>query len=1220
MSYNTIDNLLEAKILSLLHDPPGKWAIITGKVKRNKIFPEPLLVDANSFFTRKKKAGAHENVAMVIAYKLLKHVLSNPMNAWKIVGAADNLASSYDRLENILGRRKGLPVDYGPGLVNIFNTRLYYSRIILDTVKTAEWKVELVHSLDKLVCSFQRDIQTLGENRITELYHLLYAFLQPIWSHVSKGKFVGPADTRVPHHLLLDHLYATATAVNIVAGSSDGVAGYLVYIGFRNLREWLTESRKLSDLWVSSWLATALIWYAIKELVWILGPDIVVIPTQRWNHYYLSLILNKLGGMVPSEDLKDAFKLYYFDDYHEFPVHAWQPAYAVLVLPASTDWKKIAEKICPGAQSLPTPLVSSGIIEWMLKCRIRTAWRKIVAEVLVDKLRYMLKNYREAYIGNDENVEELIEKYASNPPLQEVVVVSGIPYRSKTKRARLKEASLKGKADKFDNEYECIMMNAISKAWSKKGKDLPHRIFNSFKIPSGVVIDGKLAYTFKTVELIEEAEREVALSPIGSGSISAEPGHEGRLWRHCTVCGRRVAVFKVPGKIIDGEPDEEYKNFAANINQEVLDIKDKKDSVNAWRIVLPIFKPGERLCFHDLVKRLLGLARFFRKVARELIGYTPEKEWEPGFPSTDDIAVLATKLTLADLLVKVLKAYSDKGEDIYQLIEPVLKEYGKLYEVISQHPRFFEAKHVKSVKKFYINHRPWIPRLLDDKLKELEEAYEAVSEKVGEAGGERRSIFTKTALAVLMTNIIGFYDLISDKEIGPRVRDIFNRLADLIEVLKDKIIGEEKARYYREALLHPRLYYYIIWFDADKVKYTLMGLLMENGQEVDPGRYIENMLESIVKVLESRRKARRRRGKSTGKSRIIEAIKSVNPDDFAIKRIADCFATFLVSPSYHSALSHSLAITLYEAGLWAERLGGVAVYLAGDSGIVLLPAWLPRIFIDDYTRGNLERIIGEDNDVKEGYPDSPGLIYAYVLRRIFWGADTTCENEDSVRLIGDDRGFHPVKMGWDGRPLYYVPALVSNGLSIAVRASHYRDHMRGELSTAKYLLGKAKDRGDTTVISYGRLNPSLRPLAVDHVLLRNNPGGSIEESIPQLSYPLRLVIKHLYYMNPPPTQRPPVRISSNMPRDPDLLLPSARSLLHSLGRDDRVDFASKLYREILARNTRGRKEDKEAFIEWLTSEVRRAMKVFEMNALDDLLPSLIMTYQAMKSSRRLDKH
>ncbi|MFN7106489.1 MAG: type III-B CRISPR-associated protein Cas10/Cmr2, partial [Pyrobaculum sp.] len=228
------------KIAALLHEPPeATWLIVEGKY--------------------------HEDVAV----EVLKRLADLPCVPSE-VRKADMLASSIDRyILYIFGYRCDFLPETSIRLKNIVNPFFVSS---------------LPPIVENKVGNFRQKLYSLENVEDLRLrYLLLYGLYEWLW--IDAGLPVGPADTRVPTHTVFDHNYATATALNWIP---EG--GLLVGIDVAGVQDFIKASRKLRDMWASSYLVSALVWYTILPLVEKIGPDVVITPSLRYNpifHHWL---------------------------------------------------------------------------------------------------------------------------------------------------------------------------------------------------------------------------------------------------------------------------------------------------------------------------------------------------------------------------------------------------------------------------------------------------------------------------------------------------------------------------------------------------------------------------------------------------------------------------------------------------------------------------------------------------------------------------------------------------------------------------------------------------------------------------------------------------------------------------------------------------------------------------------------------------------------------
>lgn len=104
--------------------------------------------------------------------------------------------------------------------------------------------------------------------------------------YLANTKIPIPEDTRSPVTDIIDHLYAWASMFNIEQG------GYYVLIDFAGIQSFLEKSRKVSDLWSSSWLISMFAWKVVEPFLIYYGPDVLIKPTARTNPMWLLTLFN----------------------------------------------------------------------------------------------------------------------------------------------------------------------------------------------------------------------------------------------------------------------------------------------------------------------------------------------------------------------------------------------------------------------------------------------------------------------------------------------------------------------------------------------------------------------------------------------------------------------------------------------------------------------------------------------------------------------------------------------------------------------------------------------------------------------------------------------------------------------------------------------------------------------------------------------------------------
>ncbi len=188
-----------------------------------------------------------------------------------------------------------------------------------------------------------------GEECYMKALHTAYLLLEPSWyyfteSSIGTGKpeiYVPPADTRIPTHTVFDHVN-TALTVMLLRDN-----GCLAVIDLAGVQSWIMESRRLRDLWASSWLASLLAWKAVEKLVLEYGPGVMVSPPGRLNPFYASSVL---GGWLQSIDGDKGREWLWpglgFDASKKWPVDPVVPSRLLISLPGlECDRVSLQEKI-----------------------------------------------------------------------------------------------------------------------------------------------------------------------------------------------------------------------------------------------------------------------------------------------------------------------------------------------------------------------------------------------------------------------------------------------------------------------------------------------------------------------------------------------------------------------------------------------------------------------------------------------------------------------------------------------------------------------------------------------------------------------------------------------------------------------------------------------------------------------------------------------------------
>ncbi|MEM2922355.1 MAG: type III-B CRISPR-associated protein Cas10/Cmr2, partial [Candidatus Bathyarchaeia archaeon] len=338
------ENLFFLKAACLLHDPPNKaWLLRSSKNHREE--------------ARRIAFGVLENTCLKEATERME----------EIIKPADMLASSVDRwlLNKLVGKEYHLFPVSEIKLKNIFNPKF-------------SQKVEQEQpSTNEFIRDLKRLIEHITDPRLA--YHVLYAGYETTWMQLRLP--AGPADTRAPSHSVFDHNYATASMANWLLGKKEP-KGILLYIDLGGAQRFISNSRKLSDLWLSSYLASALAWSIFWIFVKALGPDVMVIPTCRENPFYYHSLISELTGNGVDEVVIEKIKRIssefagYDPDKDRIPRYAVVPVTATFMLPELEQLKELDDfkqiDVMKGPEGL----------EDFVKKKYQEVWRGVYDKVI----------------------------------------------------------------------------------------------------------------------------------------------------------------------------------------------------------------------------------------------------------------------------------------------------------------------------------------------------------------------------------------------------------------------------------------------------------------------------------------------------------------------------------------------------------------------------------------------------------------------------------------------------------------------------------------------------------------------------------------------------------------------------------------------------------------------------------------------------------------------
>ncbi|MCD6487674.1 MAG: type III-B CRISPR-associated protein Cas10/Cmr2 [Desulfurococcales archaeon] len=352
------------KIGALTHDPPHKAWIIAGLLKDGwKTGLSKKNIEAAE---KRKIKHKHELASFAIRAAIFSEDMADYLdgfpkgeretignseevkgreeNTKRVIKKADILASAFDRWQISEFQEK-----FG----TIFDVQEVY---LLNPLSGDLIKPEISKDGRIDLIEFEKELSDIwhATNNICLRYHLFYATHEPMF-YEKVISLPSPADRRIPTHTVFDHLYACAAIINWL--SSDAISkrekldpkGLLVRIDLAGIQDFISASRKLRDVWFSSWLASALVFKTIEELIKEIGPDILIRPTARHNPFYYNFLLHWLKETEAPKEVQKKLKEIgeKYAGLEEWPRYAVIPATVDLLLPPYNVLSQLLdEKIC----------------------------------------------------------------------------------------------------------------------------------------------------------------------------------------------------------------------------------------------------------------------------------------------------------------------------------------------------------------------------------------------------------------------------------------------------------------------------------------------------------------------------------------------------------------------------------------------------------------------------------------------------------------------------------------------------------------------------------------------------------------------------------------------------------------------------------------------------------------------------------------------------------
>ena len=399
-------------------------------------------------------------------------------------------------------------------------------------------------------------IQVIESSSLSEdekwryIYHSLYGTLELTYYKEYPG-CAGPAEVRLPISTIFDHLHACTSMVNWTT-NPEKIEGFLVMLDMPGVRSFISASKKVRDLWFSSWLISAISWYLIEELIEYVGADILITPTPRLNAFYYRWLIRKLEEHnYPIEKLKELLKAIRFTKTKkkaewgalrlDEPIPLI-PATSNLVLPS---YSKLLELL--KGRFDPSKDPEDALAEYFYK-RYQEFFKQ-----LTDRLRNVAQSIKSDELRSKIlSSFELMDRYnmSNTPPIPLRVLIVDV-------------SKLKKPEGFTDEEFKTFLYPLAVNELNTK-----------LSIAKGLRVHGYLATEFS--------------------SFTQERWENSQDYRICTSCGKLPAFFDVPRRGATGS-SESYEQIIPKEYQ-------------------PYFDEGEHLCPYCLIKRIASTIAVFEAI------------------------------------------------------------------------------------------------------------------------------------------------------------------------------------------------------------------------------------------------------------------------------------------------------------------------------------------------------------------------------------------------------------------------------------------------------------------------------------------------------------------------------------------------------------------------------------------------------------------------------
>jgi len=869
-SGSSLDKLFAAKVRALLHDPPYKSVCLSKSIAGDKCDHE----EEAKIFRRELVVGTALEGLGTEAYE-------------EVAKRADVVAAGLDRW--IMSLDVGVGALALNSIANIFDPRFTEELPEISLDEARERALKAARRLRSLIArASSRLPPDKREHSLRLAYTLLYALYEPLC--YLEGLPPSLADTRVPTHTVFDHLYATASMVNLVWYPPPGrpLSGFIVLVDFPGVHEFVDAARRAGDYWAGSWLVSNVMWRLAEKLFDQFGPDVLLSPTPRMNPYfyfgYLCRMLRDLLGerakdlIEEVEDLAEAFLAKVVGvrvEPERWLLQPLIPGMLLLALPKGIMWADSAKSVANKISEL-----------------FAESWEEVVSEALDDLRRASERlSVTGQYSGLDLvkcAVYRLLSRtdVLKTPPtgVRVKVIDVGELYSALLECLR---GSLEA-CEKLDLKVSVEKLAEILPPKERALEDLAKVL--TFHLAVTSYVERRPSFEFRPVPK--------PFWSIDGGRLftSYELAPDVHRWAPCSQCGLEPAVI-----VLRKSRPAEIKARKPIIQFNVRDLKELLARLGLpvpaesqlERLFRPHFRPGEALGPYCLLKRAvyLGLLARLRKHAM--------------FLSTDDVAmelyVSALEKLLGEGLIKELsRAMAERLGTDPEKCELAL-------ELLLQKPRDLEsAVYMLLQAQVRVELERFLKCLANSALCVLKKRY-------------GRQAFYVRAIEAFIT------------EPNRGAEGLEEFLKDSLNIVPPAVV-EDALR----ALLRPRDKYVIVCADADDIS------------KLHSGRIGINCLK-YVKLL---CKLLKERGRPPSRKVLDRLMRSyIRVCD--VLRLLGIEEGVAVSPTFKAVISVSLMLAaLKDIATVTQSLMGMVIYAGGDDLVALTP--VDTIACSLLLRGNYE--------------------------------------------------------------------------------------------------------------------------------------------------------------------------------------------------------------------------------------------------------------------------